>query len=248
MSSLPSVEELLKAGSHFGHQTRRWNPKMKPYILTQKNGIYVINLDRTRQKLEEAGKLIRKVAASGRGVLFIGTKVTSKKAIRDAAESCGQFFVSHRWLGGMMTNFKTVRNSIRQLEKIEQMEKDGLFSELQKKEVLTLNRKREQLELVFGGIRNMKTHPGLVVITDIRHEHIAVAEARKLKIPIIAICDTNVNPELADCPIPANDDAVKSVKLIADYLASQAQSSVAPKAEAAADEAEKSKETVEEGA
>jgi small subunit ribosomal protein S2 len=224
--SLPSIEELLKAGSHFGHQTRRWNPKMKPYILTQKNGIYVINLEKTQKALENAGKIVSQVAASGRGILFIGTKVTSKKVIREAAESCGNFFVTHRWLGGMLTNFKTVRNSIRQLEKIEQMEKDGTFQELQKKEVLTLTRKRDQLELVFGGIRNMKTFPGLVVISDIRHEHIAVAEARRLKIPIIAICDTNVNPELVEYPIPANDDAVKSVKLIADYLAAQAAASV----------------------
>jgi small subunit ribosomal protein S2 len=242
--SLPSIEDLLKAGAHFGHQTRRWNPKMKPYILTQKNGIYVINLDKTRQGLEEAGKAVKAIAGKDRGVLFVGTKLTSKKAIRDAAESCGHFFVTHRWLGGMLTNFKTVRNSIRQLEKIENMERDGLFNELQKKEVLDLNRKREKLEEVFGGIRNMKQLPGVVVISDIRHEHIAVAEARRLRIPVVAICDTNVNPDLVDYVIPANDDAVKSVTLIADYLASQ----VGKKVEGETEAAPAKEEAVEQGA
>jgi small subunit ribosomal protein S2 len=219
--NLPSVEDLLEAGAHFGHQTRRWNPKMKPYILTQKNGIYVINLEKTREKLEDAGKVVARIATTGKGVLFVGTKLTSKKVIRDVAEESGQYFVTHRWLGGMLTNFQTVRKSIKQLEKIEKMEKDGLFKEMSKKEVLELNRKRAKLEDVFGGIRNMKGLPGLVVISDIRHEHIAVAEARRLRIPVIAICDTNVNPDLVDFPIPANDDAVKSVQLIASYLGSQ---------------------------
>jgi small subunit ribosomal protein S2 len=231
--SVPSVENLLDAGSHFGHQTQRWNPKMKPYILTQKNGIYVIDLAKTRSMLEIAGKAVRKASSEGKSILFVGTKVTSKIAIREAAERCGQFYVSNRWLGGMLTNFQTVKRSIKQLEKIEGMEADGTFKQLQKKEVLTFNRKREKLDNVFSGIRAMKGQPGLVVITDVKHEHIAVAEARRLRIPIVAICDTNVDPDLVDYVIPANDDAVKSVSLIVNYLADQV---VAPQVSAQKEE------------
>jgi small subunit ribosomal protein S2 len=219
--ALPSLEDLLQAGSHFGHQTQRWNPKMKPYILTEKNGIYVLNLEKSRNLLEAAGQAIHRITAEGRSVLFVGTKTSAAQSVEAAATSCNHFYVTNRWLGGMLTNFQTVRKSVRQIEKIEQMEKDGLFKSINKKEVLDLNRKREKLLSVFGGIREMGRLPGLVVVTDMSHEHIAVAEARRLHIPIIGICDTNVNPELADYPIPANDDAVKSVKLILDYLAEQ---------------------------
>lgn len=219
MSILPTIDDLLQAGAHFGHQTQRWNPKMKPYILTEKSGIYVINLELTVRLLEQAGQAAKRITAKSGTVLFVGTKVTARKSVQEAAEKCGHFFVTNRWLGGMLTNFQTVRKSIAQIEKIEEMEKNGLFKQMQKKEVLDLNRKREKLEMVFGGIRQMKSVPSLLVVSDINHEHIAVAEARRLNIPILAICDTNVNPELVNYPIPANDDAVKSVKIIMDYIA-----------------------------
>lgn len=221
MSQIPSIEELLEAGSHFGHQTRRWNPKMKRFILAEKNGIHVLDLRKTQEGLEAAAKLVRKVASQGRSILFVGTKVTAKQTIQEVAERKGQYFVTKRWLGGMLTNFQTVKQSIRRLEKIEQMEREGVFKELSKKEVLDLNRERAKLEEVFGGIRHMRGLPGLVFITDLKHEHLAVAEARRLRIPILAICDTNVDPDVADCVIPANDDAVKSISLITNFIADQ---------------------------
>ena len=217
--AIPSIEDMLQAGVHFGHQTARWNPKMRPYILGQKNGIYVINLEKTRQGLEQAQQMARSVAASGRNVLFVGTKLSSRTVIQEAAKYCGQYYVTQRWLGGMLTNFQTVRKSIKQLENIEKIEQDGLFKELSKKEVLDLNRKREKLLDVFGGIRDMKSLPGLIFVSDIKHEHIAVAEAKRLRIPVVAICDTNVNPDPIDCPIPGNDDAVKSVQIMVQVVA-----------------------------
>lgn len=219
--AMPSIEDLLQAGSHFGHQTQRWNPKMKPYILTEKNGIYVINLEKTHSLLKAAGEAAHRVSAAGGTVLFVGTKVASRKVVEEAASACNHCYVSNRWLGGMLTNFQTVRKSVKQIDKIEQMEKDGIFKAMLKKEVLDLNRKKEKLLSVFGGIRRMGGLPSLVVVADLQHEHIAVAEARRLNIPIIGICDTNVNPELVNFPVPANDDAVKSVKLILDYIAEQ---------------------------
>ena len=219
MATLPSIEDLLGAGSHFGHQTQRWNPKMKPYILTEKNGIYVLNLDKTRSMLEAAGQAAARISAAGKTVLFVGTKATARKVVEESAQKCNRFYVTNRWLGGMLTNFQTVRKSIKQIDKIEDLEKQGLFKEMSKKEVLDKTREKEKLLSVFGGIREMATLPGLVVVTDLNHEHIAVAEARRLRIPIIGICDTNVNPEQVDFPIPSNDDAVKSIKLIVDYLA-----------------------------
>lgn len=219
MANLPSVEDLLAAGSHFGHQTQRWNPKMKPYILAEKNGIYVLNLSKTRDLLETAAKAAAKISAEGKSVLFVGTKPTARQVVTDAASSCNHFYVANRWLGGMLTNFQTVRKSIKQIDKIDAMENDGLFKELSKKEVLDKNREREKLLSVFGGIREMGGLPGLLVVTDLAHEKIAVAEARRLHIPIIGICDTNVDPILVDYPVPANDDAVKSIKLIVDYIA-----------------------------
>ena len=219
MANLLSVEDLLAAGSHFGHQTQRWNPKMKPYILAEKNGIYVLNLSKTRDLLETAAKAAAKISAEGKSVLFVGTKPTARQVVTDAASSCNHFYVANRWLGGMLTNFQTVRKSIKQIDKIDAMENDGLFKELSKKEVLDKNREREKLLSVFGGIREMGGLPGLLVVTDLAHEKIAVAEARRLHIPIIGICDTNVDPTLVDYPVPANDDAVKSIKLIVDYIA-----------------------------
>lgn len=234
MTQIPSIEELLEAGAHFGHQTRRWNPKMKRFILAEKNGIHVLDLRKTQEGLENAAKIVQRVASQGRTVLFVGTKVTAKQVVQEAAERKGQFFVAKRWLGGMLTNFQTVKQSIRRLEKIEQMERDGMFQELQKKEVLNLNRERAKLEEVFGGIRHMRALPGLVFITDLKHEHLAVAEARRLRIPVIAICDTNVDPDLVDAIIPANDDAVKSISLITNFIADQINAAATKAADAEA--------------
>jgi len=219
MADLPSIEDLLAAGTHFGHQTRRWNPKMKPFILTEKNSIHVLNLEKTRQLLETAGQAIARISGNNRTVLFVGTKPTAQKAVQDAATRCNHFYVTNRWLGGMLTNFQTVRKSIKQIDKIDDMEAQGVFKQMSKKEVLDKNRERTKLLNVFAGIREMSQLPGVIVITDLNHEHIAVAEARRLRIPIIGICDTNVNPELVQYPIPANDDALRSVSLIVDYLA-----------------------------
>jgi small subunit ribosomal protein S2 len=222
MANLPSIEELLTAGVHFGHQTRRWNPKMKPYILTEKNSIHVLNLEKTRQLLETAGQAIARISGSNRTVLFVGSKPTVRKAVEEAASKCNHFYVTNRWLGGMLTNFQTVRKSIKQIDKIDEMENQGIFKQMSKKEVLDKNRERAKLLNVFGGIREMSQLPGAIVITDLNHEHIAVSEARRLRIPIIGICDTNVNPELVQYPIPANDDALSSVSFIVDYLAANA--------------------------
>jgi small subunit ribosomal protein S2 len=219
MADLPSIDDLLAAGSHFGHQTKRWNPKMKPYILTEKNSIHVLNLEKTRLLLEEAGKVMARISGNNRTVLFVGTKPTSRKAVEDAAAKCNHFYVTNRWLGGMLTNFQTVRKSIKQIDKIDDMETQGVFKQMSKKEVLDKNRERSKLLNVFGGIREMSQLPGIIVIADLNHEHIAVSEARRLRIPIIGICDTNVNPELIQYPIPANDDALRSISLIMDYLA-----------------------------
>jgi len=219
MADLPSIEDLLAVGAHFGHQTRRWNPKMKPYILTEKNSIHVLNLEKTRQFLETAGQAIARISGSNRTVLFVGSKPTVRKAVEEAATKCNHFYVTNRWLGGMLTNFQTVRKSIKQIDKIDDMENQGIFKQMSKKEVLDKNRERSKLLNVFGGIREMSQLPGVVVITDLNHEHIAVSEVRRLRIPIIGICDTNVNPELVQYPIPANDDALRSVSLIVDYLA-----------------------------
>ena len=219
MADLPSIDDLLAAGSHFGHQTKRWNPKMKPYILTEKNSIHVLNLEKTRVLLEEAGKVIARISGNNRTVLFVGTKPTARKAVEDAATRCNHFYVTNRWLGGMLTNFQTVRKSIKQIDKIDDMENQGVFKQMSKKEVLDKNREREKLLNVFGGIREMSQLPGIIVIADLNHEHIAVSEASRLRIPIIGICDTNVNPELVQYPVPANDDALRSISLIMDFLA-----------------------------
>jgi small subunit ribosomal protein S2 len=219
MANLPSIEELLAVGVHFGHQTRRWNPKMKPYILTEKNSIHVLNLEKTRQLLETAGQAIARISGNNRTALFVGSKPTVRKAVEEAATKCNHFYVTNRWLGGMLTNFQTVRKSIKQIDKIDDMENQGIFKQMSKKEVLDKNRERSKLLNVFGGIREMSQLPGVIVITDLNHEHIAVSEARRLRIPIIGICDTNANPELVQYPIPANDDALSSVSLIVDYLA-----------------------------
>jgi small subunit ribosomal protein S2 len=195
---------------------------MKHFILTEKNGIHVLNLEKTKHLLEAAGQAIARISSNNRTVLFIGTKPSARKAVEEAAAKCNHFHVTNRWLGGMLTNFQTVRKSIKQIDKIDDMENQGVFKQMSKKEILDKNRERAKLLTVFGGIREMSQLPGVVVITDLNHEHIAVAEARRLRIPIIGICDTNVNPELVQYPIPANDDALRSISLIVDYLAANA--------------------------
>lgn len=219
MSQIPSLQEMLEAGVHFGHQTRRWNPRMKPYILTARSGIYVIDLEKTLECLQRAVSKVLQVRATGASVLFVGTKATIQGAVREEATRSGQPFVTTRWLGGMLTNYQTIRKSIKRLEDIERMENEGVLADLTKKEASDLLIERDHLVDVFGGIRNMRTLPGLVFVADAKTEQIALAEARRLNIPTIAIVDTNTDPNLVDFPIPANDDAIKAVKLIASTVA-----------------------------
>ena len=214
-----SMKQLLEAGVHFGHQTRRWNPKMAQFIFTERNGIYIIDLQKTVKKVDEAYNYARSVIENGGTILFVGTKKQAQDAIKEEAERCGMFFVSQRWLGGTLTNFKTIRSRIDRLRKIEQMEKDGSFESLPKKEVLDLQKEHERLEKFLGGIRNMNKLPGAVFIVDPRKERIAVAEAIKLQIPIIGIVDTNCDPDEIDYVIPGNDDAIRAVKLLAGKIA-----------------------------
>ena len=214
-----SMKQLLEAGVHFGHQTRRWNPKMAPYIYTERNGIYIIDLQKTVKKLEEAYNFVRDLAANGQSILFVGTKKQAQDAIKEEAERCGQFYVNARWLGGMLTNFKTIQSRINKLRKIEKMEADGDFDLLPKKEVIQLKAEQEKLEKNLGGIKEMKKLPSAMFVVDPRKEHIAILEAKALGIPVVAIVDTNCDPDEADYPIPGNDDAIRAVKLIASKIA-----------------------------
>jgi len=217
--SVVSMKQLLEAGVHFGHQTRRWNPKMAPYIFTERNGIYIIDLAKTVKKLEEAYMFIRDISAAGETVLFVGTKKQAGDSIREEAERAGAHFVNARWLGGMMTNFKTIRQRIARLEQLRAMEADGTFDRLPKKEVIKLDLEIEKLEKFLGGIKTMQKLPGALFIVDPRKEKIAVAEAKKLGIPVVAIVDTNCDPDEIDYVIPGNDDAIRAVKLIASTMA-----------------------------
>ena len=214
-----SMKQLLEAGVHFGHQTRRWNPKMKSYIFTERNGIYIIDLQKTVKLMEAAYNYVRDVIAEGGNVIFVGTKKQAQESIRFEAERCGVHYVNHRWLGGMLTNFNTIRKRIDRMNKLEQMEVDGTFERLSKKEVLTLKNEKERLMKFLSGIRNMKGLPDAVYVVDPRKEKIAVAEARKLDIPVIAIVDTNCDPDEIDYLIPGNDDAIRAVKLITSVMA-----------------------------
>lgn len=214
-----SMKQLLEAGVHFGHQTRRWNPKMAPYIFTERNGIYIIDLQKTVKKVEEAYNFIREVASRGESILFVGTKKQAQDAMRDEAIRCNMFFVNERWLGGMMTNFKTIQARISRLRKLEEMEANGTFDVLPKKEVLGLRHEMEKLTKYLGGIKDMKKLPGALFIVDPRKEHIAVLEAHKLNIPIVATVDTNCDPDEIDHVIPANDDAIRAVKLLTAKMA-----------------------------
>ena len=214
-----SMKQLLEAGVHFGHQTRRWNPKMAPYIFTERNGIYIIDLQKTVRKIDEAYMFVRDVAMEGKSVLFVGTKKQAQESIEAEAKRCGMYYVNNRWLGGTLTNFRTIQGRIRRLNEIDAMEKNGQFDVLPKKEVIKLCAERDKLLKNLGGIREMKQLPGALFIVDPRKERIAVTEARILGIPIVAIVDTNCDPDEIDYVIPGNDDAIRAVKLIAGKLA-----------------------------
>jgi len=214
-----SMKQLLEAGVHFGHQTRRWNPKMAEYIFTERNGIYIIDLQKTVKKLEEAYMFVRSISADGGDVLFVGTKKQAMDSIKEEAERVGMFWVNARWLGGMLTNFKTIRKRIDRLEQLKKMEEDGTFNLLPKKEVIKLKGERDKLEKFLGGIKDMRKLPAALFIVDPRKEKIAIAEARRLGIPIVAIVDTNCDPDEVDYVIPGNDDAIRAVKLIAGCMA-----------------------------
>ena len=214
-----SMKQLLEAGVHFGHQTRRWNPKMKKYIFTERNGIYIIDLQKTVKMVEQAYFFVRDAVMDGKTVLFVGTKKQAQESIEQEARRCGMYFVSQRWLGGMLTNFKTIRSRVRRLEKIEKMEESGEFELLPKKEVIKLRHEHEKLNKNLGGIRDMKELPGIMFVVDPRKERIAIAEARTLGIPIVGIVDTNCDPDEIDCVIPGNDDAIRAVKLLSSKIA-----------------------------
>ena len=214
-----SMKQLLEAGVHFGHQTRRWNPKMAPYIFTERNGIYIIDLQKTVVKLEEAYNFVREISMEGKSVLFVGTKKQAMESVKDEATRAGAYYVNARWLGGMLTNFTTIRRRIARLKQLRTMEEDGTFDLLPKKEVIKLNLEIEKLEKFLGGIKDMTEMPGALFIVDPRKEKIAVAEAKKLGIPIVAIVDTNCDPDDVDYIIPGNDDAIRAVKLISGAMA-----------------------------
>ncbi len=217
--SMITMKQLLEAGVHFGHQTRRWNPKMSPYIYMQRNGIYIIDLQQTVKMFDTAYEFVKNTVAEGRGILFVGTKKQAQQTIKDEAERCGMYYVNQRWLGGMLTNYKTIRKRVYRLKELKKMEEKGTFEVLTKKEVAGLLHERERLERFLGGIEDMNKLPGAVYVVDPRKEKIAVAEARKLNIPVIAIVDTNCDPDEIDYVIPGNDDAIRAVKLISSKIA-----------------------------
>lgn len=216
--SVVSMKQLLEAGVHFGHQTRRWNPKMAPYIFTERNGIYIIDLQKTIRMIDDAYKFVKEVAEQGKPILFVGTKKQAQNAICDEAKRCGEFYVNERWLGGMLTNYKTISARIDRLNQINEMEEDGTFQKLVKKEVIKLKAERDKLEKSLGGIKDMKGMPGAVFVVDPKKEKIAVKEARILGIPVVGMIDTNCDPDDVDYAIPANDDAIRAVKLITSLM------------------------------
>ena len=213
-----SMKQLLEAGVHFGHQTRRWNPKMAEYIFTERNGIYIIDLQRTVKKLDEAYNFIKKITEEGKSVLFVGTKKQAQESVKSEAIKSGSYFVNARWLGGMLTNFSTIRKRVARLNQLKAMEEDGTFALLPKKEVVKLRLEIEKLEKFLGGVKDMKELPGALFVVDPKKERIAIAEARKLDIPVVAIVDTNCDPDAADYVIPGNDDAIRAVKLICSAM------------------------------
>ena len=214
-----TMKELLEAGVHFGHQTKRWNPKMKRFLFGERNGIYIIDLQKTMEKFEEAYQFLKEVSEKGESVLFVGTKRQAAETIQEEAERCGMFYVNHRWLGGTLTNFQTIRKSINRLKQLEQMQADGSFEKLPKKEAIHLGREIEKLNRALAGIKDMDRLPGAVAVVDTRRERIAVRESRRLGIPVVALVDTNCDPDEIDYPIPGNDDAIRALKLITSRLA-----------------------------
>ena len=214
-----SMKKLLEVGVHFGHQTKRWNPKMAPYIFTSRNGIYIIDLKKSSDKLDEAYQAMKEIAEKGGKVLFVGTKKQAQEAIKEEATRCSMFYVNSRWLGGMLTNFKTMRGRVDRMNQLKKMEEDGTFDMLPKKEVIKLMHEQEKLEKYLGGVKDMKQLPGAVFVVDPRKEHNAIAEARKLKIPVVAIVDTNCDPDEIDYVIPGNDDAIRAIRLISGVMA-----------------------------
>ena len=243
--SVVSMKQLLEAGVHFGHQTRRWNPKMAKYIFTERNGIYIIDLQKTVKKLEEAYNFVRDLSVEGKSVLFVGTKKQAQDSVKEEAERAGAYYVNARWLGGMRTNFTTIRTRIERLKQLRTMEEDGTFELLPKKEVVKLNLEIEKLEKFLGGIKDMKEIPGALFIIDPRKERIAVAEAKKLGIPIVAIVDTNCDPDEVDYVIPGNDDAIRAVKLISSAIANAIIEGNEGRMGAAAAEADEAEEAAE---
>ena len=214
-----SMKQLLEAGVHFGHQTRRWNPKMAEYIYMERNGIYIIDLQKTVKKLEDAYSFVRSIAENGESILFVGTKKQAQEAVKEEASRVGMFYVNARWLGGMLTNFKTMRTRVDRLAQLKKMQEDGTFDMLPKKEVIKLMHEMDKLEKYLGGVKDMKRLPGAMFVVDPRKEHNAIAEARKLHIPIVAIVDTNCDPDEVDYVIPGNDDAIRAIRLIASAMA-----------------------------
>lgn len=214
-----SMKQLLEAGVHFGHQTRRWNPKMKPYIFGARNGIYIIDLQRTVRLFHTAYQFVQETAAAGETVLFVGTKQQARDTVQEEAQRCDMYFVNQRWLGGMLTNFKTIKQRVDRLKELDAMVEDGSINRFPKKEILNLQREQEKLEKNLGGIKNMTRLPGAVFVVDTQRERIAVAEANRLGIPVIAVVDTNCDPDMIDYPIPGNDDAIRAIRLIASKMA-----------------------------
>ncbi len=213
-----TIKDLLESGVHFGHQTRRWNPKMKKFIFTERNGIYIIDLQKTLANLQKAADAVREMSAKGESILFVGTKPQAATIVREEAQRSGQFFITNRWLGGMLTNFRTIRQSVKRLDHLDKMATDGSYEHLTKKEVLTLEKQREHLTSVLEGIRTMNRLPGLLIVVDTKKEKIAVSEAERLGIPVCAVLDTNCDPDPITYPIPGNDDAIRSIKLILSHV------------------------------
>ena len=239
--SVISMKQLLEAGVHFGHQTRRWNPKMAKFIFTERNGIYIIDLQKTVKKVEEAYRFTKEIAETGKPILFVGTKKQAQEAIKEEAERCGMYYVNERWLGGMLTNHKTIQTRINKLRDLERMENEGVFNVLPKKEVITLRAEKEKLEKYLNGIKDMPELPGAIFVVDPRKENIAIQEAHRLGIPVIGIVDTNCDPDELDFAIPGNDDAIRAVKLITGAMAT----AIIEGRQAIADEAEEVSEDQE---
>ncbi|MBQ8298815.1 MAG: 30S ribosomal protein S2 [Clostridia bacterium] len=217
--SVVAMKQLLEAGVHFGHQTRRWDPRMAPYIFTERNGIYIIDLQKTAKKIDEAYAVLKSIIDEGKTVIFVGTKKQAQECVKEEAERCGMYYVNQRWLGGMLTNFETIKTRVERLKKLEAMENDGTFDVLPKKEVIILKKEMEKLQKNLGGIKDMNEVPGAMFVVDPKKERIAILEARKLGIPVIGLVDTNCNPEDVDYVIPGNDDAIRAIKLIVEAMA-----------------------------